>query len=472
MIYIKKKDIYWSYLSQIFVVLSGLLTLPLILRLLSTDEIGMNYLMLTLGSLVSLFDFGFTPQFSRNLTYIFSGAQELKKKGIKVCESSEINYRLLATMISTSKFLYKRLALFTLIILITFGTLYIYIVTGEFNNIDNALLIWLLFSSGIFFNIYYSYYNSLLIGKGLIMESQKAIVYTKLLNIILMSILLYLNIGLLSVVISNLISPFLGRYLSYKYFFTEDLKNKINSYNISKEEIFHLFKIVWYNAKKIGLVFVGSYSINKLSIFMAGIYFSLEDIASYGLMIQLFGLVSVFSMMFFKVFEPKFSALRLKGNKTSLIKLLASVMNIYYITFIIFSLLVIYNIPLLLSIFGSSVVLPSKTVLITFAIILFLEGNHSCFSTFIVTNNNVPFVTSSLVAGFFIAIGNYISLSYTHYGILGLISVRGIVQLSYANWKWPKLVLVEFNKNIFSFLTLGIRENMNYVTTKIFPLKK
>ena len=73
---VTKKDIIWGYLAQFFLVASGLITLPLVLNILSAEEIGMNYLMLTIGSLVSLLDFGFAPQFGRNITYIFSGAQK------------------------------------------------------------------------------------------------------------------------------------------------------------------------------------------------------------------------------------------------------------------------------------------------------------------------------------------------------------------------------------------------------------
>jgi len=80
---LSKKDVVWGYFAQFFSLATGLITLPLILNMLSTEEIAMNYLMITIGSLVSLFDFGFAPQFGRNITYIFSGAQELKKKELK-----------------------------------------------------------------------------------------------------------------------------------------------------------------------------------------------------------------------------------------------------------------------------------------------------------------------------------------------------------------------------------------------------
>ena len=461
MIKITKKDVLWSYFAQIFTVASGLITLPLILKLLSAEEIGMNYLMLSLGALVSLFDFGFTPQFSRNIAYVFTGAQVLQKEGVAVTETSMINYRLLATMIHTAEFVYRRLAFIVFFALLTLGTYYIYYVTKGFTNINNSLIIWILFSIGIFFNIYFSYYNSLLIGKGLIMESKKAMVYSRIVYIILAFVFLFSGLGLLGVVIANFVAPFVSRFISYRYFFTNELNAKINIYTISKNEKLEVFEIVWHNAKKLGLVFLGAYAINKLSIFLAGLYLPLSEIGSYGLMIQLFGLLSMVSGMFFNVFEPRFSSLRTKGDTTALLKEFAFSMNIYYVTFIIGSISLLYLGPYFLSLISSNVTLPSFVIMSLFAVVLFLEGNHSNFATLIVTNNSVPFVTSALVAGFFIGLGDYISLKYTGYGILGLVAVQGIVQISYANWKWPYVVLNEFKINLISFLKLGMEGSIN-----------
>src|SRR5450759_1638066 len=115
---LSRKDVIWGYFAQFFAIASGIITLPLILRMLSAEEIGMNYLMLTIGSLVSLFDFGFAPQFGRNITYVFSGIQKLKKEGVDVINTGGvINYHLLATMIHTARFVYRRLAVIVLLIM-------------------------------------------------------------------------------------------------------------------------------------------------------------------------------------------------------------------------------------------------------------------------------------------------------------------------------------------------------------------
>lgn len=79
MIKISKADIIWNYIAQFFSLTSGLITLPLILKMLTVEEIALNYIFLTISSLVLLFDFGFSPQFSRNVSYVYGGAQSLKR---------------------------------------------------------------------------------------------------------------------------------------------------------------------------------------------------------------------------------------------------------------------------------------------------------------------------------------------------------------------------------------------------------
>lgn len=459
MINISKKDIFWGYFSQFFSIASGLFILPLVLKLLTKEEIGLNYLLLTFGSLVSLFDFGFASQFGRNISYIFGGAQSLLKEGVTENNTSrQINYRLLAVMIHTARYVYIRISIIVIITLLTFGTWYIYKVTDGFQSVTNSLLIWLLFSLSVFFEIFYSYYTALLSGKGMIMESRKAIVYSKIVYVILAFIFLYLGFGLMGVVIANLIAPFVNRVYSYRYFFTKELKRKIDCFNISKKEKIDLFNIVWHNARKMGLVFVGSFAINKCSIFFAGLFLPLPEIASYGLMIQLIGLISTVSGTFFMISQSKFASMRVNKKESELLNEFAFTMIVYYILFIFGIFFLIILGPFVLNILGSNAQLPNLWIVLVFSIIILLEGNHSNFASFIITKNNIPFVKSSLIAGVFIVFGSYFSLAFTELGILGLVFVQGLVQISYANWKWPYIVCKEFGISFFLFLTLGFQE--------------
>lgn len=461
MIEISKKDIFWGYFSQFFSIFSGIVTLPLILRMLSKEEIGLNYLLLTFGSLVSLFDFGFAPQFGRNISYIFGGAQSLKKEGIETVDNStSINYRLLATMIHTAQFVYRRIGLIVLFTMLTFGTWYVHNVTNGFQSVKGTLLIWIIFSFSAFFEIYYSYYTALLVGKGMIMESRKAIVYSRIVYVILAFIFLYFGFGLIGIVIANFISPFFNRIISYRFFFTNELKCKIDCFTISNKEKTELFEIVWHNAKKIGLVFIGAYAINKFSLFLAGLYLPLSEIASYGLMIQLVGVINGVASTYFAISQSRFSSLRVNGNRLMILKEFAFSMNVYYLIFILGSVLLVFVSPFILTFIGSNAKLPSLLIMLMFLVIVLLEGNHSNFASFVTTKNNIPFVKSSLISGFTIVLGDYFSLIFTGSDILGLVLVQGLVQLAYSNWKWPHVVCKEYKVDFISFLGIGMKESL------------
>lgn len=190
---VSKADVIWSYLAQFFNIGAGFITLPLILNMLSTEEIAMNYLMLTVGSMVALIDFGFAPQFGRNITYVFSGAQTLEKNGLNGYVESTVNYHLLKNLIVVAKKVYIYMSIIVLCLMMTFGTWYIYSVTEGFTLVPHSFFIWALYSVSTFFNIYFFYYSSLLTGRGQIQESKKALLAQKVTYIVLTYCFLFLN---------------------------------------------------------------------------------------------------------------------------------------------------------------------------------------------------------------------------------------------------------------------------------------
>ena len=177
---VSKSDVIWSYAAQFFNVATGILVLPLLLRLLSTDEIAFYYIIMNIGTLVNLFDFGFSAQFSRNFAYVFSGAQEVQSEGISENVGKSINYKLLKTLIHTASSVYGIISLIVMIIMLSLGTLYVYKVTNCFTLVNKSLQIWILYTVSIFFNIYYMYLGPLVTGRGMIKLSQQAVVLQRL----------------------------------------------------------------------------------------------------------------------------------------------------------------------------------------------------------------------------------------------------------------------------------------------------
>ena len=461
MIKITKTDVLWNYIAQFFSLASGLITLPLILKMLTIEEIALNYIFLTVSSLVLLFDFGFSPQFSRNVSYVYGGAQALKKEGIEDISSGrvEINYRLIATLVKVGQYVYLRLALLVLLVMLTIGSLYIYKVTDGFQSVAHSLPIWILFSVSTAFAIYYEYYNFLLTGKGAIKETKIALLISRIIYIMLTFLFLYIGWGLLGVVLANFIAPFVNRILCYRFLFTEEFSSLLKPHNISKEEISTTFDVIWYNAKKLSLVFVGAYAITKFSMFLAGLYLSKSEIASYGLMMQLVvNMLSGVASTFFATFQPRFAALRVEGDQQGFVRLFSFSMIIFYTIFVLGAIILLFFGNTILEHIQSNAFLPNKLILFLYIIVVLLESNNSHFATAIISNNNIPFVKPALLSGIGIAIGSFITLKYTSWGILGLVLVQGFCQSAYNNWRWPLVILREFKISIFQFINIGVHE--------------
>lgn len=452
---VTKKDLFWSYLAQILSMGAGIVTLPFILSKLSTNEIGVNYILLTVGSVIALVDLGFAPQFARNFTYVFSGVQELRKFGVAKTRE-EVNYHLLSSLLKTARYIYAVLAAIALILLLVIGTPYIYKTTSGFTAIPNALATWIVYCFGVLFQVFYSYYFSMLLGAGKIKEQKYAIIGNKLIYIGILIFTLYLGWGLLSVALAQLISPFFGRVLSYNYFYDKDLKKRLREHqDITKEEILAIFKTLWYNAKRTATMHVGAYAILRFSMFIAGLYLSIEEFASYGLMVQLVGFMGAVSCTFMQISQPGFASLRAKGDDIKLLQDFSKALWVYYVLFIGGSIVFVLFGQNLMQLIKSNANLPNTIVLLIYSIVMFLENNQANFAILISSNNNVPFAPASIITGCAVCFGTFIVLSYTSLGILGIVIVQGACQMAYQNWKWPMVALKELKISYFKLLSLN-----------------
>jgi hypothetical protein len=184
----------------------------------------------------------------------------------------------------------------------------------------------------------------------------------------------------------------------------------------------------------------------------------LPEVASYGIMMQLVGVISTVAGTLFTISNPRFSILKFERNNTLLLKNFALSMGVFYLVFIIGGFILAFIGPLLFSALKSNIALPATYIILLYVVVMMLEANHSYFSTIIVIGNSVPFVWISLMTGGLIILGSFISLYYTNLGILGLVLVQGGVQGAYNNWKWPKVVCKDFNISFFDFLKLSMFE--------------
>ncbi|STO32279.1 Polysaccharide biosynthesis protein [Fusobacterium necrogenes] len=451
---IKNRDVLWGYLAQFLNIGVGVLILPVILRKLPSQELGIWYIFLAISNLVYLLDFGFLPTIQRNISYVFSGAQELKKEGISEV-GREVNYQLLNDLIAMSKKLYRKVSMITLIICMTFGNIYIYSLSKNLENSKEIIISWLCYILSIILNFYYYYFNALLRGRGLIGEANKIMIVSKIGLLIITIFFLNLNYGLLSLTFGNLVSVVITRILSYRAFYTNELKEKLKDKKVIDK---NLFEVILYNSKKIGLVSLGAFLILRGNTFIASKYLSLEIVGKYGLTLQIYGILGALSSMVFQTFIPKFSQYRLENNNKSLKELysFAYLINILIYIFGVFFISLLA--PKVLEILGTKTKLLDIRELIFIGIYLCLEVIHSNAAGVIATKNVIPYVKPSICSGIGIIVLSIILIKYFKLGLWGLLLSQFIVQLSYNNWKWPLEVNKELGLNSFTIFILGINK--------------
>lgn len=450
------KDSLWSYLAQFLSIGWGIILLPVILNQLSTEEVAIYYILLTLSSMITIFDFGFSPQFSRNISYVFAGIKTLQKEGINESFNNTIDFTLLSKLIFTAEYIYNKIAIYALIFLLFGGTSYIYIVTNGFSLIPNFLSVWLLYVIVSYVKIRYLFYNSLLTGKGCISYLQKIVVVYRLVYLFISVVLLLYGFKLLSIVLADLIAIIIQRYLACKGFYTEDIKSKISLIIVAKRDVYSIFDLLWYNAKKQGMTSFAGFLVSYSGLFFVGMYLSLDDVASYGLLTQLVNALGTISSCLITIHLPFFAYCRAKKKYWDLLNRFSLIIVVFYLVFILGVVNLIIILPPLLKYIHSSSVLPSFIIVLIYCFARFLEYNHSNFAALIASDNKIPYMKAALLSGFFTLVGLIFVLNFTDLKLLGVVLVPGIVQGVYQNWKWPQEVCKEFDISFLSLLNIGL----------------
>jgi len=435
--HIGRSDVIWSYLAIFMKIGASLLLLPFILKMMPPETVGVWTIFITITSFINLLDFGFNPSFTRNVTYVFSGVRRLKANGIVESKSSDvIDYYLLKGLINTMRWFYTRVSIVVLLLLLTIGSYYIHYLLQSYSGQKFEVYVaWFLLCIINATNLYTQYYDSLLQGKGLIKVSKQIIVFGQLVYLSLAILLVMLDQGLIAVVLAQASAVFVVRMLSYRSFFTSELYNKMEknqSYNIKD-----ILQAIYPNALKIGLTSLGGFAITRSSIIIGSLYLTLNEIASYGITMQIVGVISALSTTYTTTFTPKISQYRIQNDVFGIKDIYLKGQIVLFITFILCGLLLLSTGSSILSIIGSKTsFLPNNLLTITLIFTL-LENNLVIAGGILVTTNNVPFFKSSLYAGVGTILLLFVFLHFFKCGVISLILAPGIVLCMYQNWRWP-----------------------------------
>lgn len=441
--HIGKREIAWSYAGTAFMIGAGVILLPFILHKMPQETVGIWNIFQTITFLVLLLDFGFRPSFARNISYIFSGVDSLQKEGVShTTADAQVNYGLLKGTLTAMRRFYRWIALAVFGILATAGTAYFYYILQKYSgDRQDALIAWILLIAINCYNLYTFYYDALLTGKGYITRIQQINMLGQTVYISLAIGLIYAGLGLTAIVASQLVATIIRRVLTYYVFFTPELKAHLRE--AEADEPKDILGAITPNAIKIGLTQLGGFLVNKSALLIGSAFLTLEQIACYGITIQVMDILARCATVFYQSYTPKLAQCRaendLSGLKRYYILCIGSLWTVFLLGGLAWILLGNWALQLI----NSQTPFVPIVMLCVLLLINALEHNHAVSAGFIMADNKIPFFIPSLVSGAATVLLLWIFLGPLHWGIWGLILAPGLAQLAYQNWKWPSVVIKE-----------------------------
>lgn len=441
---IGKIDVFWNVTATLLRMGAGLIVLSVALQFLSPDEIGLWTIFLSISTVIYLLDFGFNSTFSRNITYIFSGAKELKKKGfLAIEEGSEIDYSLLKCTIKAMQWFYFRVAILFLLLLVIGGTFYINSILASFQgNHEYVIVSWIVFICILSYQLFTYYYEALMQGRGLIKKSKQILIISQIGYIIIAIIALYYNLGIMALVLAQGISIVISRVLSHKVFYDKNLKSNLKNTNIKDYKI--ILKNMLPNATKVGLTSLGAFAVSRSSVFIGSLFLPLSLMGSFGITKYFVDAIAGISTVWYATYYPKITQLRINNNIKQLKHVYIISKIIMLVIFIFGASALFFTGEFIMEMMSSKTPILNQQLLIIMCVVSLLETNHGIDGGILLTKNEVPFFKAALVAGVLTLIFLIIFL-YLNFGVLSLIIAPGIAQLLYQNWKWPLTVIKELN---------------------------
>lgn len=412
--------------------------------MLSSEMVGIWSIFMTVTAFAGLLDFGFSPTFTTNVTYVFSGVSKLKAKGFEFikAENEFIDYGLLKGVIRTMRWLYLRMAVILFVILGTLGTYYLYSVLQNYKgDKQEVYLAWIILCLINTYNIYTLYYDSLLQGKGLIKRSKQIVILGQTVYLLIASTLILLGYGLIAIVSAQASSVLLVRWLSYRSFYTAEIKQFINKAVPRNQQ--EILKAIYPNALKIGLTSLGAFMVLRSALVIGSLNLSLEEIASYGITLQLIAIIASLGTIYTTTYQPRIAQLRVEQNNTAIKQVYLKGQLVLLLTFLAGGSGLILTGHWALSLIGSKTQLLSVSITAAALLVSFLENNHSMAGGILLSKNEVPFFKASLFSGGLSIVLLILLFRYTDHGLWIMIVAPGLAQLVYQNWKWPYEVYKE-----------------------------
>lgn len=424
----------WSWAFNFLRLASGLLLLPLLLKLLPKPDLGMYYLFLSLNALNAVLDLGFSPTLGRFVNYAMGGATRLSAHGVeRSATAGKPNLPLLWELLHMSKVLYGLIALAVLLLLGSFGSFMVAQKVAETSAPGVTWLAWGISILAVATEAYFHLWNIFLRNMNEVLAAMRIGVAAYAVRVALACGLLLAGGGLLALPVASVLSVIViaaGSRRGCLRILAACVPPAVVDWRTH-------FRTLWPNSWRLGLYFGGAYLSTNANVLLCSKVFGLEANAEYGLSVQVVGIINGLAAVWTMVKWPLLGQHIARHEVEPQRRIFWPRVWLQLVTFAALALAAMALGPWLIRFIGSDKQMLAQPWLALLLLNGLLDAHCSAWNTLIAMGNRLPMLWPSLATN---AAGLALNLAIIQVwpGVPGLLAVGPpLAGLAFNYWHWP-----------------------------------
>ncbi|MBM4148453.1 MAG: hypothetical protein FJ224_05365 [Lentisphaerae bacterium] len=415
----------WGLLSGVLRAGSVMALLPLILRLVPTEELGVWYVFLSLVSIPLVINDGFSTSMARAAAYLWAGADSLLTFGFsKPPENDtgpEPNRQAMAELLVALRFYYRAFATVCWIVLASAGTAWVWRVTSSIPDSADLRTGWIVYITLFAWVFSGHQWPSLLSGINQVRRLHQIVVCSVVAYMLVTAAGLLMGFGVWALMAGNVAMELLYRFAARSAF------RRYAGYlpRVSGRPKWRLVAGLWPNAWRTAAHSFAAYMAMPALVLVSSAFLDLATTASLGLTVRMVSSLIALSAIWVHVKVPHMNILRVQGYLSQMALLFVQKIRLSNLTFLAGAMALAGPVPLALDLLGARTQLLPFWPRIVFLLAWLIQMNRSLHFSLVLSENVCPFAWRSLLTGASTLAAAF--LLAPRFGIWGLLAPAVIV---------------------------------------------
>ncbi len=422
-----------SWLKHSSLLLRGLIVTPLIVTMLTSDEITVYYLFNTVLAFSPFLTSAVAGSYMRGFSYAWSGASSFDIHSPVKKNTPDFNF--LIKIYTASNLIQLLMGLIVFILISAIGYFGLRNQIALLDKPSAAWISWNILTLCILFRVWINRDNSLIQGIGLVAKLNKQQTLITLIGIVLTAILLSLDMKFYAISLGTMIVVLMSGVLQKLII----KKTEVSQY--LTKSIFPVDKStytsIWSASSRELMISILTMGINRASGIIASFFLVGGDLASYLHACAMIMIAISISLSPFFPYGPRFASLRSKGDIECLAKETGlGIRNSLYA----FSLMVAamsVGFPVMFEIIGANIPFLAPQYWLLISLSYFISRHTAMHSQILLSSNKVMFLREQIITGFIKLILMIVGAKY--FGIMGIIIAELFSNLIIMSWYAPKI---------------------------------